>query len=173
MKARKKPKTRSKKSGSAGRIFVKPERAAPGGPPASEDILPRMAPPSGKPKMIQVPVEELMDRTGSIFKLCNLASKRAEELNEGAPKLVAGDSRRLALLALEEIRQGKVSLGVKEVEEEKRGRTKKRSRTMKKKRPMKKKRAMKRSRPKRKKPLVKKRRAVQKKKAKARKKGKR
>ena len=52
-----------------------------------------------------------MKKTGSIYKLVILASKRAVELNAGAGKLIdASVHAKLSTLALEEIRQGKVSL---------------------------------------------------------------
>lgn len=57
--------------------------------------------------------EELLDKTKSVYKLVILASKRALELNSGSPKLVEIDSKRISTIALEEIRQGKVSIKVK------------------------------------------------------------
>lgn len=54
--------------------------------------------------------EELLDKTKSVYKLVILASKRALELNSGSPKLVDIDSKRIVTIALEEIRQGKVSI---------------------------------------------------------------
>lgn len=58
----------------------------------------------------EIPLEELLEKTKSIYKLVILASKRALELNEGSPKLVDIDSKRLATIALEEIRQNKISI---------------------------------------------------------------
>lgn len=57
-----------------------------------------------------IDIEKLVEKTGSIFKLVILASKRAASLNEGAQKLVECDSKSNATVALEEIMQGKVSL---------------------------------------------------------------
>lgn len=53
-------------------------------------------------------IEELLKKTGSVYKLVILASKRALELNEGAPRLIETDSKKITTIALEEILQGKV-----------------------------------------------------------------
>jgi len=45
-----------------------------------------------------------------MYKLVGLAARRAKELSDGAPKLTAADSKKVATLALEEIRSGKVLL---------------------------------------------------------------
>lgn len=55
-----------------------------------------------------VPLEDLLKQGGSLYKLVLVASKRALELAEGAPKLVAMDAAKVSTIALEEIRQGKV-----------------------------------------------------------------
>ena len=61
--------------------------------------------------MYKIPMEELLDKTGSIYKLVLLASKRAIELNSGAGKLIEVNPKlKLTTVALEEIRQGKVRL---------------------------------------------------------------
>jgi len=58
-----------------------------------------------------VSVENLLDKTdGSIYKLVILASKRALELNEDSPKLVETDSKKIAAVALEEIKEGKICM---------------------------------------------------------------
>ena len=57
---------------------------------------------------LYIPSEGFLDKTGSVYKLCILASKRALELNEGAEKLVKVDSGKLSTIALEEIKQGKI-----------------------------------------------------------------
>ena len=59
-----------------------------------------------------VPLEKLFDKTGSIYKLVVLASRRALELNDGSPRLVDGMDLKLKppLVALEEIAAGKVAL---------------------------------------------------------------
>lgn len=60
--------------------------------------------------MSYVPIQNLLAKTNSIYKLVVLASKRALELNAGAPKLVEGDQEKVCSIALEEIAQGKVKL---------------------------------------------------------------
>ena len=58
--------------------------------------------------MAQVPIEELLTRCGSVYKLVILAAKRAKELAEGSPPLVETPQKKVASIALEEITQGKV-----------------------------------------------------------------
>ena len=61
--------------------------------------------------MYNIPMEKLLDKTGSVYKLVLLASKRAAELNSGAGKLIeASPNLKVTTLALEEIRQGKVEI---------------------------------------------------------------
>ncbi len=68
-----------------------------------------------------IPMEELLNKTGSLYKLVVLASKRAAELNAGAGKLIdASPKMKFGALALEEIKQGKVRLK-KETKEKKKG----------------------------------------------------
>jgi DNA-directed RNA polymerase subunit omega len=58
-----------------------------------------------------VSIENLLDKTdNSIYKLVILASKRALELNEGSPKLVETERKKIATVALEEIREGKIGM---------------------------------------------------------------
>jgi DNA-directed RNA polymerase subunit omega len=58
--------------------------------------------------MAQVPIDDLLKRCGSIYRLVILAAKRAKELAEGSPPLVEAHSGKVASVALEEILQGKV-----------------------------------------------------------------
>lgn len=60
--------------------------------------------------MAYITVEKLLDRSNdSIYKLVILASKRAIEIAEGKPKLVAADaSIKPSTVALNEIAEGKV-----------------------------------------------------------------
>ena len=58
--------------------------------------------------MSQVPIEDLLKRCGSIYKLVILASKRAKELADGSPALVDTSNKKVTTVALEEILQGKV-----------------------------------------------------------------
>lgn len=63
---------------------------------------------------MMVPLEKLLDKTGSLYKLVIIAAKRALELNDGAPRLVDGNPKeKPALVALREIAAGKVGLKVK------------------------------------------------------------
>ncbi|KPK39633.1 MAG: hypothetical protein AMJ78_08195 [Omnitrophica WOR_2 bacterium SM23_29] len=61
-------------------------------------------------------MEELLKRTNSMYKLVILASKRALELNEGSPKLVETNAKKVTTVALEEIRRGKISMKHKKKE---------------------------------------------------------
>ena len=58
--------------------------------------------------MAHVPIEELMKRCSSTYKLVILAARRAKELAEGAPPLIESAPRKVTSIALEEILQGKV-----------------------------------------------------------------
>ncbi|MCK4518668.1 MAG: DNA-directed RNA polymerase subunit omega [Candidatus Omnitrophica bacterium] len=64
--------------------------------------------------MIDVSLEELLKKTGSLYKLVNLASKRALQLNEGAPPLIKSDEKmKYPAIALKEILEGKIDYKVK------------------------------------------------------------
>ena len=58
--------------------------------------------------MAQVPIEELLKRCGSVYRLVILAAKRAKELADGSVPLVDVPQRKITSVALEEILQGKV-----------------------------------------------------------------
>ena len=58
--------------------------------------------------MAQVPIEELLKRCGSVYKLVILAAKRAKEVAEGAPPLVESGHHKATSIALNEILEGKV-----------------------------------------------------------------
>lgn len=60
-----------------------------------------------------------MDKTHSVYKLVTLAAKRAVELNQGAAALVKIDSKKPTTIALEEIRQGRVTIKTKKKEQQK------------------------------------------------------
>ncbi len=65
--------------------------------------------------MQEIPMENLLGKTGSIYKLVLLASRRAVELNDGAAKLVdASLDTKVTTLALKEILEGKISYKIKE-----------------------------------------------------------
>ena len=77
--------------------------------------------------MRQAPIDELIKKSGSVYKLVVVASRRAKELAEGAPKLIDTDLKKVASIALEEIHQGKVICKMPEGEagaEPKKGRAK-------------------------------------------------
>lgn len=56
-----------------------------------------------------ISIEKLYDKVGSIYKMVTLASKRALELNAGAPRLIEDESDNIYLIALREIAEGKIS----------------------------------------------------------------
>lgn len=60
--------------------------------------------------MSYVPIQDLLAKTGSMYKLVVLAAMRASELNAGAPQLVESEGEKVSTIALEEIAQGKVKL---------------------------------------------------------------
>ncbi len=64
--------------------------------------------------MVDIPQDELLDKAGSVYKLVILAARRAIELSDGAQKLVQTKQTKPTMIALEEIRQGKVSYKLKE-----------------------------------------------------------
>jgi len=65
--------------------------------------------------MYDIPVDELVKKTGSLYKLVLLSAMRAIELSEGATKLVdASVDTKMPTIALQEIMQGKVTFKLKE-----------------------------------------------------------
>ena len=72
--------------------------------------------------MAQTAIEDLLKQCQSIYKFVVIASKRAKELSEGAPKFVDEDLKKVTSIALEEIRQGKVLYQSDEQGTPKRGR---------------------------------------------------
>jgi DNA-directed RNA polymerase subunit omega len=58
--------------------------------------------------MAQVPIEELLKRCGSVYKLTILSARRAKELIEGSSPLVPALHKKVTSIALEEILEGKV-----------------------------------------------------------------
>ena len=60
---------------------------------------------------VYVPLEPLLAKIGSIYKLVTLAARRALELNDGAPRLIETELKhKPSTVALEEIAAGKVAL---------------------------------------------------------------
>jgi len=65
--------------------------------------------------MPYIPVEDLLKKVDSMYKLVILASRRTMELNNGGQKLVDSSPKvKMSTIALEEIREGKI--GYKKVE---------------------------------------------------------
>jgi DNA-directed RNA polymerase omega subunit len=65
--------------------------------------------------MKDIPRENLLAKISSLYKLTNLASMRAMELNSGMKKLVEADPKeKLTSVAIREIADGKVKLKKKE-----------------------------------------------------------
>ena len=65
--------------------------------------------------MQDIPIDELIKKTGSIYKLAILASRRTIELNEGASPLVnTSPDSKVAQVALKEILEGRISYKVKD-----------------------------------------------------------
>jgi DNA-directed RNA polymerase omega subunit len=61
--------------------------------------------------MMQFSIDELTNHSGgSIYKLVLLASRRATEINAGAPKLIEENVGKAGSIALQEIKQGKVNI---------------------------------------------------------------
>lgn len=65
--------------------------------------------------MKDVPIDKLLDKTSSIYKLVVLASRRAIELSDGAQKLVETPAdTKPSGIAIQEILAGKVTYKIKE-----------------------------------------------------------
>jgi DNA-directed RNA polymerase subunit omega len=64
--------------------------------------------------MKDIPVEDLLKKVHSSYKLVILASKRAVELTEGAAKLVSTNLEKPSQIALEEIKEARVTFKKKE-----------------------------------------------------------
>lgn len=59
--------------------------------------------------MFSVPTEELLKKSGSVFKLVLIASQRVAELNLGAnPRVEVARTEKNGSVALQEIAEGKV-----------------------------------------------------------------
>ena len=64
---------------------------------------------------MNVDIADLLNKTGSTYKLVILASRRAIELSEGAARLVsAPPESKVTNLAIQEISEGKISYKIKE-----------------------------------------------------------
>ncbi|MFC1480015.1 DNA-directed RNA polymerase subunit omega [Candidatus Omnitrophota bacterium] len=61
--------------------------------------------------MKEISRDELIMKTGSIYKLCNIAALRAMELNSGMKKLVETEpNEKVTTIAIQEIAEGKVRM---------------------------------------------------------------
>jgi DNA-directed RNA polymerase omega subunit len=61
--------------------------------------------------MKDISMDVLLERTGSVYKLCNLAAMRAMELNAGLKKLVDADpGEKVTTIAIKEIAEDKVKI---------------------------------------------------------------
>ncbi len=58
--------------------------------------------------MSYIPIEKVIKKVGSLYKVVNLASKRAIEIRDGAESLGKTSSTKLSTLALEEVMQGRI-----------------------------------------------------------------
>ena len=53
-------------------------------------------------------LEKLLEGKGNRYRLTVIASRRARELNAGAPVLIESEARKITSLALEEVLKGKI-----------------------------------------------------------------
>lgn len=61
--------------------------------------------------MKSISMDLLLAKTGSLYKLCNMAAVRAMELNSGAKRLVDSDPKeKVTTIAIREIAEDKVVL---------------------------------------------------------------
>ena len=61
--------------------------------------------------MKKISMDVLLGKTGSVYKLCNLAAMRAMELNSGLKKLVDSEpGEKITTIAIQEIAEGKVKI---------------------------------------------------------------
>ena len=58
--------------------------------------------------MAYIPLEKLMRKDTSLYKLILMAAARANELAQGAQPLISTSSKKVSTIALEEIAAGKV-----------------------------------------------------------------
>ncbi len=73
-----------------------------------------------KLRMDSLPIEKLLTKIDSVYKLVILASRRTAELTRGAPPLIKTlGKKKVFAIALEEILQGKVSIKSAETKEKK------------------------------------------------------
>lgn len=68
--------------------------------------------------MAYVPLEKMIDKNPSIYKLVLVAAERANELLEGSKPLIETQSKKSTTIALQEVFEGKVYYKSEESEEE-------------------------------------------------------
>jgi len=59
--------------------------------------------------MVYLPMDDMLKKSDSIYKLVMLTCARAKELSVGAPSLIDSKSQKWITVALEEIKANKVS----------------------------------------------------------------
>ena len=65
--------------------------------------------------MKEISRDQLLEKTGSVYKLCNLAAARAMELNSGKKKLITAEpAEKVTTIAIHEIAQDKVKLKLRD-----------------------------------------------------------
>lgn len=64
-----------------------------------------------------IPIEEILDKTDSKFRLVIIAAKRSKQVNRGAPPLIQTRSVKPTYIALEEVAAGCVDYSVVPLEE--------------------------------------------------------
>ena len=64
--------------------------------------------------MSYMPIGKIFKDSESIYKLTIIAARRANELNNGAQKLIKTSTTKLSTIALEEVAAGKVKYKVRE-----------------------------------------------------------
>ena len=60
--------------------------------------------------MAYVPLEKMIDKNPSLYKLVLLAAERANQLNQGSKPLIDSSSKKMSTIALREIYEGKVRI---------------------------------------------------------------
>ncbi|MBN1587364.1 MAG: DNA-directed RNA polymerase subunit omega [Candidatus Omnitrophica bacterium] len=67
--------------------------------------------------MSYLPIDELMDKMGSAYKMVILASRRVSALGSGAPPLVESKGKKSSVVVIEEILQDKIMWEGTEIKE--------------------------------------------------------
>ena len=59
--------------------------------------------------MVYLPMDDMLKKSDSIYKLVMLVCARAKELNEGVPPLIESKSQKWITVALEELKENKIN----------------------------------------------------------------